>query len=252
MNRFSLVWGLSMLMVVASGCATKSYVRKQVEPIINKVNELDQRTAENTNAIKHTDTRLQQDLQTLNTTIDGADKQAAESTTRAKQAQESASSAQTQAAALSEKVDGLDTYHVVSQVAVQFAVDQSQLDPKAKQQLDEFSTQLAKAKDYVVVVEGRTDAAGSNSYNDDLSDRRAAEVVRYLVSKHDLPQYKVHAIGLGKARPVAGNNTADGRKANRRADITLMSNNGAPAQGNNANDPTSDDEVGLAIHRDRR
>jgi outer membrane protein OmpA-like peptidoglycan-associated protein len=246
MRSILIAGGLLAALMATSGCTTKSYVRKQVQPIISKVNELDQRTAENTRQINSMDARLQQDLQSVNSNAQQAGQKAADAGTRAQQAQQTASTAETRAAALNEVVGKLDTYHVVSQVAVQFAFDDSRLNSAAKQQLDGFSAQLSSAKNYVLVVEGRTDGAGSENYNNDLSERRADEVVRYMVTKHDLPPFKIHAIGLGKERPVAPNNSADGRKENRRVDVTLMSNEATSSQGNNKNQPTVEDEVGRA------
>jgi outer membrane protein OmpA-like peptidoglycan-associated protein len=232
------------------GCATKGYVRNQVEPIINKVNELDQRTAENTRQIKATDASVQQGLATLNASTEQADRRATDADTKAQQAQQSASAANTSVTSLGETVAKLDTYHVVSQAAVQFGFADSRLNTRAKQTLDEFSGKLSSAKNYVVVIEGRTDATGSRNYNNDLSDRRAAQVVRYLVSKHDVPAFKVHAIGLGQERPVAPNTTASGRRENRRADIKLMSNRGeAQPQGSTSQQPGSDEDDDSEVAR---
>lgn len=246
MNKVVIVCTLSSAIMLATACATKSYVRQQVQPVIKKVNELDERTAENTRQIKSTDARLQQGLESLNSHIESADKNAKDAGTRAQQAQETASSAQTKVGSLGETVDKLDSYHVVSEVAVQFAFGEAHLDSRAKQELDEFSNQLSTAKNYILVIEGRTDEAGGETYNNDLSERRADQVVRYLVAKHDVEPFKVHAIGLGKAKPVASNKTGDGRRANRRVDIKLMANMAEPTQGNSANQPSSDDEVGQA------
>jgi OmpA-OmpF porin, OOP family len=248
MNRVLMPGMLLAVALFGIGCSTKRYVRNQVEPIINKVNELDQRTAENTKQINATDASVRQGLETLNTSTEQAGQKATDADAKAQQAQQSSSAANTKVAALGETVSKLDTYHVVTQVAVQFGVGDSRLNPGAKQALDEFSGQLSSTKNYVVIVEGRTDASGSENFNNDLSDRRAAEVVRYLVSRHDVPLFKVHAIGLGKERPVAPNNTATGRKENRRADIKLMSNlGGQQPQGSTANQPGSDDEIARAL-----
>jgi outer membrane protein OmpA-like peptidoglycan-associated protein len=246
MHKVAIVCTLSTTVMLAAGCATKSYVRHQVQPLINKVNELDERTAENTKQISSTDARLQQGTETLNSGIERADQNARDAGTRAEQAQETASSAQTKTASLEEMVDKGHSYHLVSQVAVQFAFGEAHLDSKAKEELDQFSAQLSTTQNYLLVVEGRTDGAGSDTYNDDLSERRAEQVVRYLVSKHDVKPFKVHAIGLGKAKPVASNDTVGGRRANRRADVALVSNIATSTQGNTANQPGSDDEMGLA------
>jgi outer membrane protein OmpA-like peptidoglycan-associated protein len=236
-----------LLMLFGIGCATKGYVRNQVQPTINKVNELDQRTAENSRQIKTTDASVHEGLRTLNTSTEQADQRATDAGRKAQQAQQSASAANTSVNSLGETVAKLDTYHVVKQVAVQFGFGDSRLDPRAKQALDEFSGKLSSAKSYIVVIEGRTDATGSENYNNALSDRRAAQVVRYLVSKHDVPAFKVHAVGLGKERPVAPNTTASGRRENRRADIKLMSNRGeVQPQGSTSPQPGSDDDNEVA------
>jgi OmpA-OmpF porin, OOP family len=243
MNKPVIVCTLSSTLMLATACTTKSYVRQQVQPVIKKVNELDERTAENTRQIKSTDARLQQGLESLNSDIERADKNAKDGGTRAQQAQETASSAQTKVGSLEEMVDKVDSYHVVSEVAVQFAFGEAHLDSKAKQELDQFSNQLSTARNYILVIEGRTDEAGGETYNNDLSERRADQVVRYLVSQLNVEPFKVHAIGLGKARPLASNETSDGRRANRRVDVKLMANMAEPAQGNSANQPSSDDET---------
>jgi OOP family OmpA-OmpF porin len=71
-----------------------------------------------------------------------------------------------------------------------------------------------------------------------LSPRRAEEVVRYLAPKYDVPAYLVHTIAMEPEKPVASNNTADGRKKNRRADVQVISNTGTQP----ASKETSDDE----------
>lgn len=249
MKIFLIASCLLGVIVAGCGCATKSYVRKQVEPIINKVNELDERTAENTKQLNGMDAQLQQETQGISVTAEQAGQKADDADTRAQQAQRTASTAETETASLVDAVSKLDTYHVVSQVAVQFGFDDCHLSSLAKQQLDDFGTKLSAAKNYLVVIEGRTDGAGGENYNNDLSERRANEVIRYLVAKHQLVPFKVHVVGLGKARPLASNDTPAGRKQNRRVDIKLMSNIGSTVEGPNAAQPASgdDDELGSAV-----
>lgn len=67
-----------------------------------------------------------------------------------------------------------------------------------------------------VVVEGYTDSSGSSAYNQTLSERRAAAVADVLVNSFAVTPSRVSAIGYGEARPVANNDTAEGRRANRR------------------------------------
>jgi OOP family OmpA-OmpF porin len=70
----------------------------------------------------------------------------------------------------------------------------------------------------MVIATGHTDSVGTDAYNQRLSERRAAAVKDYLVSK-GIPASKITTIGKGESQPVATNKTAEGRQKNRRVDI---------------------------------
>jgi outer membrane protein OmpA-like peptidoglycan-associated protein len=72
-----------------------------------------------------------------------------------------------------------------------------------------------------MVVEGHTDANGSQTHNLDLSARRAQSVRSYLVSQ-GIPESQIRAQGLGFSRPVADNKSAEGRANNRRVEIVVQ------------------------------
>jgi len=76
------------------------------------------------------------------------------------------------------------------------------------------------------VVEGHTDAKGSETYNLDLSARRAEAVRSYLVSQ-GVDQSRVSSQGLGFARPIADNKSAEGRANNRRVEIVVQPSQGS-------------------------
>ena len=71
---------------------------------------------------------------------------------------------------------------------------------------------------------GGTDSVGSAQYNYDLSQRRADAVVQYLAAKYGVAPHRFYLIGIGKAQYVASNDTAAGRKENRRVQVQLLSN----------------------------
>jgi len=71
-----------------------------------------------------------------------------------------------------------------------------------------------------IVVEGHTDGRGKASDNDTLSLKRAESVRTHLVSQ-GMPSDKIRATGIGASRPVADNNTADGRANNRRVELIV-------------------------------
>src|SRR5579863_1521119 len=198
-----------------AGCATKNYVRKQTEPIIDKSNELDALTAKNTNAIKDVDARAQSGIQGVNQKAAAADQKATDARSIADQAQIVATQASSRADTLTNQVANLDNYHAVVETSVHFGFDKAELTPKAKDALDQLVADVPNTKGYIVVVEGDTDSVGSSAYNYKLSERRAESVVQYL-SEKSVPAHKIYVIGLGKDKSVEPNSTSAGRAKNRR------------------------------------
>ncbi|HCB39849.1 MAG TPA: hypothetical protein DEP79_09160 [Gammaproteobacteria bacterium] len=91
-------------------------------------------------------------------------------------------------------------------------VIQDQYEPEL-QQVAEF---LNKHTDLNVEIEGHTDSQGAAAYNKMLSQKRADAVKKHLVSVHGIAADRITAVGYGEENPVASNDTAQGRKANRR------------------------------------
>lgn len=218
----ALIAGAGMLASV--GCATKNNVRAQLTPVVNKVNELDDITAKNTNDIKDIDTRTQKGLSDVNDKSAAADLKALAAGQTADQAQQTANGASQRADALANTVVNLDNYKSISEASVHFAFDKADLSKKAKAALDEFAAQIPNAKGYIVELIGGTDSVGDKAYNYDLSKRRAAAVVQYLAQNFNVPAHKIYVIGLGKDKAAADNSSAKGRAENRRVDLQLMSN----------------------------
>jgi outer membrane protein OmpA-like peptidoglycan-associated protein len=209
--------------IFSAGCATKTYVRQQTQPIIDKTNTLDELTAKNTRDIKDVDTRAQQGIQNVNQKVTEVDQKALAAGTRADQAQALAVQVNSRADTLSTRVANLDNYHPVVETTVHFAFNRAELTPKAKEALDQLLAEVPNTKGYLLVVEGDTDSVGPASYNYKLSERRADAVVQYL-SEKSVPAHKIYVIGLGKDRNTAPNTTAEGRAQNRRVDVRLMTN----------------------------
>jgi outer membrane protein OmpA-like peptidoglycan-associated protein len=113
---------------------------------------------------------------------------------------------------------------------VMFASGKSQLLAGARQRLDQIATALKEDEDHQIVVEGHTDSKGDDARNQELSQARAEAVRGYLVSR-GLDQQRVRAEGLGETRPVADNETSEGRATNRRVEIVVEQNAGAASSG---------------------
>ena len=225
MNRISLVAVmLAGTMTFSVGCASKKYVRNQTQPVVNKVNELDDLTSKNSAAIRDVDSRSQKGIQSVMTKAGEADQKAQAAGQSANQAQQLATQVSGRADQLSTTVANLDNYKPVAEASVHFAFDHYNLSKRAKEALDQLAEQLPNAKHSIVVVNGNTDSVGDANYNYTLSKRRADAVISYLESQHAIPAHQIYIIGFGEDKPLDSNKTAHGRAENRRVDVRLMTN----------------------------
>ena len=104
-----------------------------------------------------------------------------------------------------------------------FDVDSYSLRPVTKENLDELSLTLKKYDDTNILIEGHTDATGSDEYNMTLSRNRANAVSTYLLDK-GINSNRITAVGYGENQPVASNDTVDGRQQNRRVEVAIYAN----------------------------
>jgi len=102
-----------------------------------------------------------------------------------------------------------------------FDVNQATLKPRGKQQLDKMATKLKEAvTTETVQIAGHTDSTGSDRYNQGLSERRAAAVRSYLISR-GVAANKINSIGFGESKPIASNASKAGRSKNRRVEVRI-------------------------------
>jgi len=113
--------------------------------------------------------------------------------------------------------------YVVNLPDILFDVDQATLKAGIKQVLAKLAGILLVIDDLKVRVEGHTDSTGSEQYNLDLSRRRAEAVLGFLAEEGVAPT-RLSAEGLGMSRPIAGNDTPEGRSKNRRVEIVISEN----------------------------
>jgi OmpA-OmpF porin, OOP family len=93
---------------------------------------------------------------------------------------------------------------------VHFAFDSAKIESSARPQLDALAAGIKLLPpNQKVVVEGHTDAVGSDGYNMSLSQRRAAAVKQYLVSVHGIEAARLKDIGFGLSRPIDGTDPLD-------------------------------------------
>lgn len=104
-----------------------------------------------------------------------------------------------------------------------FAVSSSKLESQAKTNIEKLSTILNKYPDTNILVVGYTDSTGKEDFNMKLSEARAKSVVEYA-SSLGVNNARFTYKGLGPQEPVASNDTAEGRQANRRVEIAVFAN----------------------------
>jgi outer membrane protein OmpA-like peptidoglycan-associated protein len=104
-----------------------------------------------------------------------------------------------------------------------FAVNSSDLQPGAQENVGKLAAILNKYPDTNILVEGHTDSTGSTEYNQSLSDRRASSVANYAKSMN-VKGDRFTTVGYGESQPVVSNSTAEGRQANRRVEIAIFAN----------------------------
>ncbi|MEO6911012.1 MAG: OmpA family protein [Edaphobacter sp.] len=205
--------------------ARKKWVKRQLDPIRDRNNELDQLQAKNANDIRDVDSRSQAGIRRAMDAANTADQHAQDAGNRANSAQTLAGNASNRTEALNTTVGNLDQYSKVTSTAVPFARGRTSLGPKGKADLDDVAERLAGEKGYIVEVQGYSRGGVQTS------QAMADSVVRYLVTEHQVPVYRIYRTGLGR-------NTAkseDGDKAIvNGVQVTLLHNSLATMSSNSA------------------
>jgi OOP family OmpA-OmpF porin len=223
MNRALITILAGFSLMLATGCATKKYVRNEAAPVINKTNELDALTAKTSRDIRDTDTRAQQGIASAKSAADAADQHAATANQAAQQAQGSAQTAVNNIQSLQNTVVNLDNYKPVSEAEVHFGFDKADLTKKAKGALDQLAANIPNTKGYIVELIGSADKIGNADYNYALSQRRASAVVQYLAANYNVPAYKIFVVGIGKDKADMKANAQE-RAEDRKVQIKLLTN----------------------------
>jgi outer membrane protein OmpA-like peptidoglycan-associated protein len=141
--------------------------------------------------------------------------------------QEAAKAARLQAEVDALKAKPTDRGLVLTLGDVLFDTGRAELNSGAARKLDQLVQFLAQHADRRVQIDGFTDSVGPDGYNQDLSERRAFAVKSALQSRGIDPS-RISAQGYGKAFPVASNAESSGRQLNRRVEIVIGGENGAP------------------------
>jgi OOP family OmpA-OmpF porin len=227
---------LAFAFVFETGCATKKYVKQQIDPVSGRVDELTEVSKRNENAIKDVDSRAQAGIQSVQAKATEVDQKALTADQKAVEAQNMAKNADSKIASVekgfNQKIGNIDSYKPVDNASVKFKFNHSDLTDEAKATLDQLASKVKGSKGYVLEIQGFTDNKGTEDYNLVLSQKRSESVVRYLAEQHQIPLFRMFILGLGEARQVEDNKTKEGREANRRVEINLLKSEIESLQGN--------------------
>ena len=203
--------------------ARKNYVKRQTEPIRDRINELDDLTAANGKAIKDTDARAQAGIKMASDKANEADQHAIDAGNKASMAQQSAQQASNRIQTVETVVSNIDQYKASNQTEIRFKPGQTVLSKNAKDALDEMANAVKGQKGYIIEVQGFSSGHGQVAISN--SQKMAESVVRYMVLNHDIPVYRIYLVGMGNA-PVAGEDQDAKSKhiSGGRVEISLLKN----------------------------
>jgi outer membrane protein OmpA-like peptidoglycan-associated protein len=188
--------------LVAAGCATKKYVRTEIEGLdaasSARMDEIETQVEQNQTRLGEHEEDMEQISQTAQEALE-------------------------RAIAAGQLAEGKFLYETIfSDDKVQFGFDEASLSATGQQALDIFIEDLkSRGENVFIEIQGHTDSTGGEAYNLELGERRGDAVRRYL-SRGGIPLHRMSVISYGMSAPVADNSTAEGRAMNRRVTLVVL------------------------------
>jgi len=195
--------------------ASKEYVQRDLQPIRDRLTELDELTAANSKMIKDFDSRAQDAIRLASTKTNEADQHALDAANKVQMANQTTTAVDTRLSAVETVVGNIDQYKSAPQTEIRFRPGQTVLSKQAKDALDDIATQLKNQHGYIIEVQGFSSGQGQAAIAN--SRKMADSVVRYLVLNQQIPAYRIYVIGMGNA-PGAK------RTSGTRVEISLLKN----------------------------
>lgn len=207
MNKYVKGLALGILSVALAACATNKSVDEKINA---KVAEVEAKSNTKIESVAGQVEQVQQHQKEQDTQLASLSQEAKDALKRA-----------TDAGVLAKgKVAFQQTF---GEDRIKFKVNKYELNDEAKAALDEFATKVKGLTDqYYIEIQGHTDDTGGSRYNEDLGQRRADSVRRYLSRQDGLPLMRMSTISYGDTLPVAPNKTKAGRAQNRRVVIVVL------------------------------
>jgi len=225
--RKSLAAVVIVLSVAVSACATKGFVREEVGGVNSKVDTLNGTVEQTQERVGRNEERIgavDQKAEAAGKAAQGAQAQADSALSMAKEVDTHVSAVNTRVDAVEAANKRLIYTVTLSEDQGNFKFGKADLPDTAKARLDEVINQLkANPNNIFIEIEGHTDNVGNKALNEEIGMERADAVKRYLYEQHQIPLHKMNVISYGEDKPVAPNNTRQGRAQNRRVVIKVLS-----------------------------
>jgi outer membrane protein OmpA-like peptidoglycan-associated protein len=245
---------LVSILVLSSSCvASRKFVRGEVHTSADQLNarvdktdgnleKTDSNVKEMNDRVVGLDARTNEqgrkldsvngELQKTNSDLQKTGERTTQAQTSAEKAQTSADQARGRVVTLEENFQNRNQYTVTAEQSVLFPFNSATLKDTAV--LDQVAEMAGKDPDALIVLEGRTDSNGNDTYNVQLGERRAEAVKRYLVVEKSVSMYRIHQTSFGAAKPIADNKSREGREKNRAVVVSVMVPRFAASDGSKA------------------
>ena len=205
--------------------------RDSVDRVNQRVSGVDGRVSSVDGRVTDLDSKTTAGLNTLKGDVQTVDQKAVNANQKAAEAQVAVNRTAGDLTVLDKNFQNRNQFTVAGEKSVQFKFNSAVLDPSLNVALDEIAAAVMQNPDAIVVLEGRTDSMGDKDYNIKLGERRIEAVRRYLAVEKSVPVYKIHEISFGAAKPIAPNDSRDGREKNRAVTMTILIPHTMTAQG---------------------
>ena len=199
--------------------ARKKYLNRQLQPIVDRTNELDELTNANSKAISDVDARAQEGIKQASAKATEANNNALDAGNKAQAAQQTATQATNRIQTVEQVVSNIDQYKPVTQVEIRFRSGQTTLSKQAQEALDQLAAGLANQRGYVIQVQGFSPSRGTAGI--EASGRMAEAAARYLVANHNVPIYRLRVLGVGN---IPSQTADEGASKRPRVEISLLKN----------------------------
>jgi len=209
-TRICLIVLVALSVALLSGCVTKKEFRTTVKDQDDKIQTVQGGVEANERRITELKTETKAEVARLDGKTDNAMAKGQEALTKAELAEKLAK--------------GKLIYEVtLSNDAVKFGFNQATLADDAKNVIDNLAAKVkAENKALYIEIQGHTDSIGSEDYNMKLGEKRADAVRRYMNEVQGIPLHAMSVVSYGESKPIADNNTKEGRNQNRRVVVRVL------------------------------